>query len=756
MTKPSRTQRLRSAFGIAGLAAAMLRRSALKRFPALSLDERLRMLPGTAAGLDASIAIRWNDHHVPFVEAGSERDGAVGLGIVHAHLRLAQMEVMRRIAFGRVAEVVGEPALELDHLMRVIDFPRATAASLALMPDATRAWVEGFADGINAVATAGETPPEFALLGLSPQPWTAEDLFAVSRLCSADYAWRIWRSLSRLRREENWAELWTDLTDLSALADADAPLGPGSPRETVPTAFAPTGSNAYAVAGSRTASGKPILAADPHLLIATPGPWLIAGLSLPDLSLWGIMIPALPIFGMGRNDGGAWGGTNLHATSSELVDVSAEPLEDRSVTIAVAGRRPVTRTLRESAFGPVISDTTLFDMQGETVALHWMGHRPSDEYTPFLKLMRARDWAAFGDAVDGYGVPGLTMIFAGEDGDIGKMTAVRVPSRPLAAPADILTSPDEARAHWGTLLTARSLPQEHNPASGYVASANDEPDGQPVTISLFYAAPHRIERLRELLGDRNDVTREDMVRFQADTFLAPARALALDLAQLAARSRPDSPVRAALAAWDGTYEANSPGALSFELVAEPLIAGLSRRSPDAPASHLSEHWRPFVRLTHLVEAAAGDVLAEALAEAIDSAEAPFARHATWGGLHRLRLGHPLTRLPWLAHRLPTLDLPAGGSNETLMKSAHPFTQKVHATTFGANARFIADLSGPDETYAVLLGGQDGWPGSRTAFDQVGPFRESHYLHLPRRPGPLAAAFARTTAIAPAAAAPADA
>jgi len=571
----------------------------------------------------------------------------------------------------------------------------------------------------------------------------------VSRLCSADYAWRVWRTLSRLRQEDDWAELWADLTALAAVGEPDGPLGPQSAKETVPTAFAPNGSNAYAVAGSRTLSGKPILAADPHLIITAPNPWLIAGLSIPGLTVWGIMIPALPIFGMGRNDGGAWGGTNLHATSSELVDVAAEPLETREIAIAVRGRKPETRTVRESSFGPVISDTSLFEMPGETVALHWMGHRPSDEYTPFLKLMRAERWDAFAEAVDGYGLPGLTMVYAGEEGDIGKLTAVRVPSRPLAAPADILTSPADARAHWERLLTARHLPQEHNPEAGFVASANDEPDGQPVTISLFYAAPHRIDRLKELLGTRSDLTRADMERFQADTHLAPALRLAHDLARVAAGSHPDAPVRAALAAWDGRYDAGSAGALAFELVAAALIEGLRLR---APASHLSEHWRPFVRLTRLVEAAPADALAEALALAIDSAAAPFESHATWGALHRLRLGHPLTRLPHLAHRLPTLDLPAGGSNETLMKSAHPFTQKVHATTFGANARFIADLADPDETYAVLLGGQDGWPGSRTMFDQVGPFRDSHYLRLPRRAAPRAAAFPHTVTIAPAAAA----
>lgn len=731
--------------GLAGIAASVLRRSALRRFPNLSLDERLAMLPATAAGLEAPLSIRWNAHHVPFVEAASERDGAVGLGIVHAHLRLAQMEVMRRIATGRVAEAVGPAAVPLDEMLRLIDFPRTTADSLALMPPRTRAWVDGFRDGINAVALGGPPPPEFALLGLAPEPWTAEDLFAVSRLCSADYTWRIWRALSKLRREEGWGALWAEFTDLAAAAEEDGPLAPGSPQGAVASAFAPNGSNAYAAAGSRTASGKPILAADPHLMVASPGPWLMAGLGTPAATVWGIMVPGLPIFGLGRNDHGAWGGTNLHATSSELVEVGDEPLVERTVSIPVRGRKPVTRTLRESPLGPVVSGGSLFDFPHETVALHWMGHRPSDEYTPFLALMHATDWASFADAVDGYSLPGLTMVWAGADGDIGKMIACRVPARPRTAPADIVVSAGEARAHWQTVLSAKSLPLDHNPAAGFVASANDEPDDPPATIGLYFSAPHRIERLRALLGARTDLTRADMIAFQADTLLEPAAELAVRLAALGAAVRPDSPVVAALAAWDGRYDIGSAGALAFELTVAGLIEALEA---DGAAPPLSHHWRPFVRVTRLVEAADADRLAEALGNALDAADPLLARHGSWGGLHKVRLSHPLTRLPWLAARLPTLEFPSGGTNETLLKSAHPHTSEPHASTFGANARFIADLADPDETHAVLLGGQDGWPGSRTMFDMVGAWRRSEYVRLPRSPDLLAREFASVTTIGP--------
>ncbi|UOM33231.1 penicillin acylase family protein [Acuticoccus sp. I52.16.1] len=743
-------RRTRQAFSLAGLASSVLRRSAVRRFPALSVEERLAMLPATAP-VDTSLAIRWNDNHIPFVEAGSDRDAAVGLGIVHGHLRLAQMELMRRIALGRVAEVAGSAAIELDRLVRLIDFPRATEASLALMPAATRAWVDGFADGINAAAEA-RLPPEFETLSIPYEPWTAEQLFAVSRLCSADYAWKVWRTLNPLREDPEWARMWSELIGIAAVADEDIPIGADNLEDALPNAFDRAGSNALAVAGSRTRSGVPMLACDPHHIITAPNLWLIAGVRTPEIDVWGFMIPALPIFGVGRNQHGAWGGTNLHATSSELVDVSAEPLQDRTIAIK-AGKATHELAARESAFGPVVSDAHAFNMTSGTVALHWMGHRPSDEFTPFRNLMRASSWETFADAVDGCALPGLNMIWADPAGHIGKMVAAHIPSRPLATPGDLVVGPAEAHRQWARLLTGRELPMSLDPADGYVVSSNEAPVDPPVTISLFFAADHRFRRIGALLAERDDLTAADLKALQQDVMHAPALAVAEKLKLTASDIGLAGPVMDAIAAWDGRYGVDSAGALAFELVSEPLVETLEERSPQR---FVSPYWRPFSRLERLVDAATKADLVDALKAAVESAAAPFETHRTWGGLHKVRLSHPFTKLPWLAARLPTIEFPSGGSNDTVMKSMHPFTQKVHHTNFGANARFVADLADEDGTWAVLLGGQDGWPGSRTMFDMLGAWRRGEQIRLPFSEAGLAEDFRHPTPIAPPAPAGPDA
>lgn len=743
-------KRTSATLAAAALGAYLARRSLKARLRRVTLDQRLAMLPETLSELDADLAIRWNEHHVPFVEAASDADLAAGFGLVHAHLRLAQMEIMRRAAHGRIAEVFGPAAVDLDHLLRLIDFPRAVAGSLAMMPQDSRRWIERYADGISAVCARTDVlPPEFRLLGVRPEPWTAADVVAVSRLCSADYAWKVWRTLYPLRGEPDWPRIWAELVSAVAVADEDVPPAVETLEETVPTAFARHGSNAAAVAAGRSASGSALIACDPHLMIATPCVWVIVGLAAPSCRLVGLTIPGVPIVGIGRNRDAGWGGTNLHATSSELVDVAAEEdrLTERTTAIRVRWGRTRTMKVRESRFGPVISDARPFHLEGNgPVALHWLGHRPSDEMTPFLKLMRVGSWEGFADALGEYGLPGLNMLYAGRDGCIGQMIAARVPLRPPQVPDDIVISPEAASAHWRAFVTGRDLPQTVDPDEGVVASANNAPPPADVAISHFYSADHRVDRLRALLASKPRLSADDLARFQHDVYFAPADALARRLVaavpEAGAPSNGQGPL-AALAAWDGRYAADSAGALAFELVSAALVETLEKQTDNRPAG---ADWRRFMRLARLVEGAPPETLRSALASALAAAERPFATYRTWGAMHRVRLAHPLGRVPWLRRIARLAEFGTGGSNETLLKTMHPFARRRHATHFGQNARFVADLADEDATDIVLLGGQDGWIGSGTAGDQVALWRQARFLRLPLGARAVAEAFPRLTKV----------
>src|SRR6266481_3778453 len=174
-----------------------------------TIAERLAALPQHGLPLEAPVEIRWNDRLVPFIEARSDRDLAVALGLVHAHLRLAQIELLRRIAQGRLAEILGPIAIAFDHGLRLLDPTRAVPAIERSLPEATRDWLDGFVAGINhRLASAAEIPLEFRLLGIAPEPWRVADVLGIARLAAADINWLLWLRLLRLPRGADWPGLW--------------------------------------------------------------------------------------------------------------------------------------------------------------------------------------------------------------------------------------------------------------------------------------------------------------------------------------------------------------------------------------------------------------------------------------------------------------------------------------------------------------------------------------------------------------------
>jgi penicillin amidase len=702
---------------LALIARLVLRAARLGAPPPLSTTERLANIPTTGLPLHGPVAIHWNDHQVPSIEAGDDWDLAVALGAVHAHLRLGQMEVMRRLATGRVAEIIGKPGVEMDRALRLMRFDLAVPGIIAMLPDGTRQWLKGFLAGVNHHIThAPAHPHEFALLGFVPEPWTMEQLLTASRLAATDVSWlvfgRLLQSQAKLPKAE-WDRLWP------LMQAGDTLPWPGT-REEAALGLV-RGSNSAAVPAARSASGAGMIASDPHLSVTLPPLWLIAGLHRPGLDVVGLMIPGLPVVGLGRNPWLAWGGTSLHAASSELVDISAEPMTVRREVIQVRGSAPVTLHLRETAFGPVVSDGILLQSR-KPLALRWVGHRPSDEITALLGVMQARDFDQFRDALRPFAVPGQTMVAveAGPMGRAGRVIAAHLPRRadtPLPAPT----------AMPATMWALDDLLHGADFASvgeDVVASANDRPEPTPVPVGFFFAPPARVQRLRAMLVGLVEPQR--MHALQLDV-LQP-RSLALRDALLARLPEPataDAPAWRALTEWDGQYDTGSAGALVFEV----LTSALARRLVRKPSlALLTAIWSGRAVIAQRIEQASVPDLHAALAKA----SAVLRRDHNWGGIHRLSLRHPLAALPLVGRRYAMQDYAAPGSNDTLNKTGHGLVDGRHHVTFGACARHVSNLADPNANQFVLLGGQDGWLGSANARDQVALWQAGQAITVPLR------------------------
>lgn len=696
------------------VAAGIGTRALLIRRPRLSLVQRLAMLPATAP-LRASVSIHWDAQQIPFIDAEDDDDLAVALGMVHAHLRLGQMELMRRVAQGRVAEMVGPLGIELDRALHLLDLSRAVPAIVAGLDDATRAWVEGFVRGVNHVLLhLPQLPEEMRLLGMRREPWTLVDLLTNARLGGADVSWIVYGRLLQARAAlppAIWGALFPRLL---------ASFVP-NPETALAGSLARTGSNAAAVAGWRSRSGGALFAADPHLSVTLPNIWLAVGMRSPAMNVVGLMPAGLPVVAIGRNRHLAWGGTSLHAAASDLFDVAGETLTEHHVTVRVRGGRPRVLKLRRSRLGPVVSDGMML-RHASPLALAWVGHRPSDELGAMLRVMRADSSAAFARALEGFAIPGQNMLHATVDGHIGHLLALRAPRRPSAPPTDIVLPPSAASA-WDDLAHTSEFPNRLDPASGVVASANDEPPPGAVPAGFFFSPPDRVERLRLLLGGGEKLDLDDMARIQTDVQSRTA-----GVREVAERL-PEHPVRVLLLAWDGRYDVASEGAVLFEA----LMTELSARLPDqAQLRPLTTIWTGRRLLAGEVLALDDATLRPLALGAMDAAMALLRQHGAWGRLHQMRIRHYFGAAPMVGRRFRFGEYPAPGGNDTLHKTGHGPVRGPHPVSYGASARFLADLADPDANRVVLLGGQDGWLGSANFTDQIPLWRDGKYLVLPLR------------------------
>lgn len=732
--------------------------------PKLGLQQRLAAFPTDGLPLARPVTVRWNSHHVPYVLAETDTDLAFVLGMIHIHLRATQIALFRMFFEGRLAEMFGPLARDIDHLLRLLDYGHAAAGIEEMLPPETRAWVEGFVDGMNHYQERMTVlPPEFALLGLKPKPYSVRDIICGGRIGGSDFAWLHLLPLLKLRGRPEFKRLWNRALEAGGgFLPTEAPRNPLEAFAQIASVSARLGSNSVVVAPSRSRSGGALIANDPHLGLSLPSLWLLVGVRSPSFRLVGVMICGLPIFAIGRSRHLAWGGTNMRAASSDLYDLSglpAQQFERRTTRIRSRFWRSTERVLRRSPLGPVISDAPMLKSRSPApFAMRWVGHRPTDEFTAFLRAARARSGEEVRAAFAGYAVSGQNILFADHHGNIGRVLAVTTPLRTPFPKDDPVRDSADVERDWQAFVDSSSLPVVLNPSGGLLASANDRPHDTDVPIGFAFAPPDRLNRLYGLL-QQPKIGIDDLRALQTDV-CAPAaadlgRALAADIRAIVP-DRADAPLLHRLSNWDGAYTEGSSGAVAFETLVYHLVAGLNgcRRAHRLPES--LGQWSTLSRyLLADLRALAPDARRRLYAKALARASRDASKYAAWGDMHRMRIGHMLAKLPLLGRRFVCAEGPIGGSRQTPLKMAHGLERGRHVTSFGQVARHISDMADPDANFFVLLGGQDGWAGSHTFADQIPLWRRGAYITMPLLPETIEAEFPIITQLRPAAPQPAE-
>jgi penicillin amidase len=505
-----------------------------------------------------------------------------------------------------------------------------------------------------------------------------------------------------------------------------------------------SGSNSVVVSAARSATGGALIANDPHLGLQQPNLWILGGYRSPSGASVGMMYPGIPVVLIGRNEWIAWGGTNMQGLSSSLFDVSS--LEESAFTTRrekIRVRLWFDRTVevRDSEYGPVISDAPLLSGLGlPTTALRWRGHQPSDEATTMLRVNRARTWEEFRRAFETYAVSGQNLVYADAEGNIGQLLAIEFFPAAGRTARQLPADPNDPANRWEESLKSTDLPAAFNPEAGYLVSCNNTPVRLDPGLTFLGNSNDRVRRFSERIEAETPITVEDLMRLQRDTFsessLRAARGIADSLASEAGET---ADLVAELRAWDGRYDADSRGAVAYQLVLHRIVGNHYR---ERYGERIARYLRSSAALHDFVveDLASGALSAEKVRAAARSAASDFARGEVWGDLHRIRVAHFLGSVPVLGARYRYGDFAAGGSSTTVRKSAHSVTNDRHFTTFGQNSRHVSDLADADANWFVLLGGQDGWFGSENLLDQVSLYREGRYVRIPLREETVRAAF----------------
>jgi penicillin amidase len=720
-----------------------------RAMPAYSGAERL-------AGLSGEVRVYRDAHGVPHIFAPTMNDAARALGYVHASERLFEMEFQRRVGQGRLAELLGPDLVGVDKFIRTLGLYRlATDSFSALRPD-SQAYVQAYADGVNAFLEShkGRLPPEFLILGDDPEPWRPADSLVWGKLLtlqlSHNYALEEERARLAQRMPPDEAHLLypaapagSPITTLPVDNNSHAELD--DPRDQLGALLGIDhgASNEWVISGARTLTHKPILANDPHLGLEAPILWYLARIVTPGLSIKGATAPGAPVILLGQNDHIAWGFTTADTDTQDLfietIDPKnpaqyltpdgAQPFVARDEIIHVKNAPDVTLKVRATRHGPVLSDVDAklagLAGDGKVVALAFAGLGDRDTTTQaIIDVDRAENWDQFLAALKSYQAPTQNIVYADTAGNIGFISPGLVPLRKSGdgmMPASGVSGAND----WTGFIPFEQLPQAYNPATGFLFNANNAnvADDHIPTFGRDWEENYRARRIQQFFDTIDRHSLDTSAAMQMDILSLAATDFLPLLKKISPADDRAKQALALLAGWDGRMDKELPQPLIFEawlsalrriMIEQKTGLPLTEKGPYAAMtlfSLINDHpqWCAPPPAPH---PDCGVTIARALDEALallsqrDGADMTKWR---WGAEHVAVLTHKVYSHIPLLDRLSDLSLSTSGGFYTLdrgegfePKPEHPF-----ARTHAAGFRGLYDLGDPDKTRFVIATGQSG-------------------------------------------------
>ena len=729
------------------------------------------------SGLAGEVTILRDTFGIPHIFAENEKDLYRAVGFAMAQDRLWQMDLLRRVTQGRLSEILGNKMAETDILMRALRIQEKSEKILAgASPEVVEA-LEAFAEGVNEYIRFNPLSPEFKILSYHPDFWQPVHSVNLIGYMSWDLTsgWGTEFMLNQLKAvlsEGQILDLISDMDNHKTTIYPDFHSPEIKIGETFLSASANLenlgaqifyGSNNWAVTGKKSITGHPLMANDMHLGLMSPGIWYQIHQNVEGkLNVIGLAVPGQPFVIAGHNDSIAWGMTNvavddldfyvekLNKDSTQyLLDGEWRDLLIKTEIIKTKEGEQIEKTLRFTHRGPIVND---FKSGADIpISIHWLGNEMSNEIRTVFLLNRAKNWNDFRDAVKTFTSVSQNIVYADVAGNIGLQCSAGVPIR---AGSGIQFYPgDSSKYDWTGLVPFEELPFEFNPERGYVSSANNKtvPDDFPYYISHWFSTSDRIDRIREILEEKQLLGTEDFEAMHRDVKSKKAEQMTpifvAAIKSVTSLNDTEKEALKKLEEWNFELTRESSAASVFEILYRKVCENLIKDdlSPELfialkgqrillenlilnIQSEKSSEWIDDKSTTRIESF--DDIVIRSFKETIVDLTTEISVNTEdwkWGKIHTFTVGHPLGAVNILdkAFNLNKGPFEAPGSYHTVMPYSYSFNN-LYKVNHGASHRHIFDISNWDASKTIIPTGTSGIPASEFYLNQTEMYMNNHY------------------------------
>ncbi|MGM9985859.1 MAG: penicillin acylase family protein [Bacillaceae bacterium] len=712
------------------------------------------------SALSDKVSVYRDNMGVPHIEAKNDLDLYTAQGYVTAQDRMFQMDLSRRQASGQLSELIGNATVDNDKYFLTLGLRRAAEASWDSYPKEAQAILQAYADGVNAYMEEakdnGTLPIEFRILGYTPAKWTPIDSLTIGKYMAFDlgghwngqaFRYALLQKFPKDKAMELFPTYPKDGATIIPAVSKEIDVEKSLAAAIIPNPE--NGSNNWVVAGSKTDSGKPLLADDPHLSLATPSIWYEIHLSTTDLDVQGVIFAGIPGIILGHNKDIAWGVTNVGPDVQDLYIEKRNPnnedeflYKDKwekaktyTYNIKVKKQKDIPYKVTETRHGPIISEFAGKENKKEAFSLKWTALQPSTELLAILQMNKAKNWDEFKQALTNFHTPAQNFVFASTDGTIAYRANGLIPIRKKGD--SLLPVPGWTDEYeWKGYVPWEELPTLVNPKEGFISTANNKvvDDSYPYHITHHWAQPYRQMRIQEVLKAGDKLTVKDMQNLQMDDKnLRAQELLPLLLKDLntSKATKTEKEAIALLKDWNYKDDKDEAAPFIFQLWMNQMSKSLFEKELSKEMMDLFEG-RELILDKMIRQGSTGkegswikdaggykSLLATTFKKAVKEAskiQGDNTEKWKWGDYHQIVFNHPLSSVSPL-NLLFNGDnnYPANGSRTTVQAAG--YDNETGEVTHGGSWRGVMDLQDLSESYHLVGPGQSGYVWSEWYHNQ---------------------------------------